>query len=54
MEALVKYCVNQFKKEEWLSDGTWVCIVTVPGGMKNDLIGSVAKRSPNVEVKEID
>ncbi len=45
---------ESIQKEEWLSDGTWVCIVTVPGGMKNDLIGSVAKRSPNVEVKEID
>ncbi len=45
---------ESIQKEEWLSDGTWVCIVTVPGGMKNDLIGSVAKRSPDVEVKEID
>lgn len=45
---------ESIQKEEWLSDGTWVCVVTVPGGMKNDLIGSVAKRSPNVEVKEMD
>ena len=45
---------ESIQKEEWLSDGTWACIVSVPGGMKNDLIGSVAKRSPNVEVKEMD
>ena len=45
---------ESIQKEEWLTDGTWACIVTVPGGMKNDLIGSVAKRSPNVEVKEMD
>jgi len=45
---------ESIQKEEWLSDGTWVCVVTVPGGMKNDLIGSVAKRSPNVEVREMD
>ena len=42
------------QKEEWLSDGTWACVVTVPGGMKNDLIGSVAARSSDVEVRELD
>jgi len=45
---------HSIQKEEWLSDGSWVCIVTAPGGMKNDLIGKVASRSPDVEVKEIE
>ena len=45
---------DSIQKEEWLSDGTWVCIVSVPGGMKNDLIGKVAERSSDVEVRELD
>ena len=45
---------DSIQKEEWLSDGSWVCVVTVPGGMKNDTIGKVASRSPNLEVKELD
>ncbi len=42
------------QKEEWLSDGSWACVVTVPGGMKNDLISKVADRSSDLEVREID
>jgi ribosome maturation protein SDO1 len=45
---------DSIQKEEWLSDGTWVCVVTVPGGMKNDLISKVAGRSSDVEVRELD
>ncbi len=45
---------HSIQKEEWLPDGMWVCIVSVPGGMKNDLIGRVASRSPDVEVRELD
>lgn len=45
---------DSIQKEEWLSDGSWVCVVSVPGGMKNDTIGKVASRSPNLEVKELD
>ncbi|MAH98292.1 MAG: ribosome assembly factor SBDS [Euryarchaeota archaeon] len=45
---------DSIQKEEWMSDGTWVCIVSSPGGMKNDLIGRVASKSPDVEVREID
>ena len=45
---------DSIQKEEWLSDGTWVCVVTSPGGMKNDLIGKVASKSPDVEVREIE
>ena len=42
------------KKEEWLSDGSWVCVVEAPGGMKNELISQVAQRSSEVSVKELD
>ena len=42
------------KKEEWLSDGSWVCVVETPGGMKNELISQVAQRSSEVSVKELD
>jgi ribosome maturation protein SDO1 len=45
---------HSIQKEEWTPDGSWVCVVSVPGGMKNDIIGKVASRSPNVEVKELD
>ncbi len=45
---------HSIQKEEWLSDGSWVCVVSVPGGMKNDLISKVASRSPDVEVRELD
>jgi len=45
---------ESIKKEEWLSDGAWVCVVEVPGGMKNELISQVAQRSSEVSVKELD
>jgi ribosome maturation protein SDO1 len=45
---------DSIQKEEWTSDGNWACIVTVPGGMKNDIIDKVASRSSDVEVKELD
>ena len=45
---------ESIKKEEWLSDGSWVCVVEVPGGMKNELISQVAQRSSEVSVKELD
>jgi ribosome maturation protein SDO1 len=45
---------NSIQKEEWLSDGSWVCVVEVPGGMKNDIISRVANRSSEIEVKELD
>ncbi|MBI87823.1 MAG: ribosome assembly factor SBDS [Euryarchaeota archaeon] len=45
---------DSIQKEEWLSDGSWVCVVSAPGGMKNDLIGKVASRSPDLEVRELD
>ena len=41
-------------KEEWMSNGNWACVVSVPGGMKNDIIDKVASRSPDVEVRELD
>lgn len=45
---------ESIKKEEWLSDGSWVCVVEAPGGMKNELISQVAQRSSEVSVKELD
>ena len=45
---------ESIKKEEWLSDGSWVCVVEVPGGMKNELMSQVAQRSSEVSVKELD
>ena len=41
-------------KEEWLTDGTWVCVVEVPGGMKNEIISRVSQRSSDADVKELD
>ena len=41
-------------RQEWLSDGTWACIVEVPGGMKNELISKVSGRASEAEVKELD
>ena len=41
-------------RQEWLTDGTWACIVEVPGGMKNELISKVASRASEAEVKELD
>lgn len=45
---------ESIKKEEWLSDGSWVCVIEAPGGMKNELISQVAQRSSEVSVKELD
>jgi ribosome maturation protein Sdo1 len=41
-------------RQEWLTDGTWACVVEVPGGMKNELISKVANRASEAEVKELD
>jgi len=45
---------DSIQKEEWLSDGSWVCVVECPGGMKSDLISRVAKRSSGLDVRELD
>ena len=45
---------DSIQKEEWMSNGNWACVVSVPGGMKNDIIDKVASRSPDVEVREFD
>ena len=45
---------DSMQKEQWLSDGSWACIVEVPGGMKNEIISRVAKRSSEIEVRELD
>tara|TARA_B100000945_G_scaffold320338_1_gene330072 strand:+ start:9715 stop:10404 length:690 start_codon:yes stop_codon:yes gene_type:complete len=45
---------DSVQQEEWLSDGSWACVVECPGGMKSDLISRVAKRSSGLDVKELD
>ena len=45
---------DSMQKEQWLSDGSWACVVEVPGGMKNEIISRVANRSSEVEVREMD
>ena len=39
------------RKEEWLSDGSWVCVAELPAGRKGDLISSVMKVSSEADVK---
>lgn len=41
------------KKEQWLENGDWACVVELPAGMKGDLIGQVLKRANTAEVKEL-
>jgi len=45
---------DSMQKDQWLSDGSWACVVEVPGGMKNEIISRVANRSSEVEVREMD
>ena len=41
------------KKEGWLENGDWACVIEIPAGMKGDIIGQVLKRANNAEVKEL-
>ena len=41
------------KKEGWLEDGSWACVIECPGGMKGELISQVMQRSTDAEVKEM-
>ena len=41
------------RKEEWLSDGSWVCVTELPAGRKGDLISSVMKVSSEAEVRDL-
>ena len=45
---------DSVQKEQWLEDGSWACVVEVPGGMRNEIISRVANRSSGLEVKELD
>ena len=45
---------DSMQKDQWLSDGSWACVIEVPGGMKNEIISRVANRSSEVEVREMD
>ncbi len=41
------------QREEWLVNGDWAFVVEIPAGMKNDYIGRVGKRAPDLSVKEL-
>lgn len=41
------------KKEGWLENGDWACVIELPAGMKGDMIGQVLKRANDAEVKEL-
>ena len=41
------------KKEQWLENGDWACVVELPAGMKGDMIGQILKRANDAEVKEL-
>ena len=41
------------QKEEWMSNGDWVCVVEIPAGMKSDLMSKVAQRDSSLDVREL-
>jgi ribosome maturation protein SDO1 len=41
------------KKEQWLENGDWACVVVIPAALKADLISQVASRDSNLSVKEM-
>ena len=41
------------KKEQWMENGDWVCIVEIPCAMKAEMISQVARRAPDLEVKDL-
>tara|TARA_B100000029_G_scaffold84727_1_gene75394 strand:- start:6668 stop:7357 length:690 start_codon:yes stop_codon:yes gene_type:complete len=45
---------DSIQREQWLEDGSWACVVEVPGGMRNEIISRVGDRSSGLEVKELD
>ena len=50
----VSQLLREYKqKEEWLSNGDWACVVEIPAAMKADMIGLVAKRDSELEVREL-
>ena len=45
---------DSVQREQWLEDGSWACVIEVPGGMRNEIISRVANRSSGLEVKQLD
>ena len=41
------------KKEQWMENGEWVCIIEIPCAMKAEMISQVARRAPDLEVKDL-
>ena len=44
---------DSVQREQWLEDGSWACVIEVPGGMRNEIISRVANRSSGLEVKAV-
>ncbi len=43
---------GRLKKDEWLNDGSWACVVEIPAGMQGDLFDHINKITQgNVETK---
>ena len=44
---------SDLKREEWLENGAWACVIEIPAGMKGEIISQVASRAPDVEIREL-
>ena len=44
---------GDIQREEWLEDGSWICVIEIPAGMKGEVLEQVARRAPGVEVREL-
>ena len=42
------------QREEWLSDGSWACVIECPAAIKGDLISKLMKNSNEIEIKDMD
>ncbi|DAC14880.1 MAG TPA: ribosome assembly factor SBDS [Candidatus Poseidoniales archaeon] len=41
------------EREEWQSNGDWVCIIEIPAAKKGNVLSSLMKAAPGSEMKEI-
>ncbi len=47
--------ISKIKKENWLNDGSWDCLIEVPAGLKNDVIdklNSITKGEVEIKIVE--
>ena len=46
---------GQMIKEEWGTDGHWMCVLEVPAGMYGDIMGTIGRKAgDSVEIKKIN